>query len=39
VLDRAGKLIAVFDVDSTRPAAFDALDAAGLEAILKRSFG
>jgi L-methionine (R)-S-oxide reductase len=39
VLDRAGRLIAVFDVDSERPAAFDAADAQGLEAILKRAFG
>jgi len=39
VLDRAGKLIAVFDVDSTAPAAFDGLDAEWLEAILKQVFG
>jgi GAF domain-containing protein len=38
VLDRVGRLIAVFDVDSTRPAAFDALDAQWLEAILKQVF-
>jgi len=39
VLDREGRLIAVFDVDSTRPAAFDGLDAQWLEAILKQAFG
>jgi L-methionine (R)-S-oxide reductase len=39
VLDRAGRLIAVFDVDSERPAAFDGLDAEGLERILKQVFG
>jgi GAF domain-containing protein len=38
VLDRSGALIAVFDVDSTRPAAFDALDAEWLERILKQAF-
>jgi L-methionine (R)-S-oxide reductase len=31
-------LIGVFDVDSDRPAAFDAVDAQGLEAILKATF-
>src|SRR6202008_4539085 len=31
----AGRLIAVFDVDSERPAAFDTVDQAGLEAILQ----
>jgi GAF domain-containing protein len=39
VLDRAGALIAVFDVDSDRPAAFDALDAEWLERILEQAFG
>ena len=35
----AGVLIAVFDVDAVEQAAFDAVDAAGLEAILAASFG
>jgi len=39
VFDRAGRLMAVFDVDSERPAAFDGLDAERLERILKRVFG
>jgi GAF domain-containing protein len=39
VLDGAGKLIAVFDVDSDRPAAFDETDAQGIEAILRATFG
>lgn len=34
VFDPAGALIAVLDVDSADPAAFDAVDAAGLEAIV-----
>jgi L-methionine (R)-S-oxide reductase len=38
VFDAAGALIGVFDVDSDRPAAFDAVDAQGLEAILKATF-
>ena len=38
VRDGAGRLIAVFDVDSTEPAAFDAVDARGLRAILDRAF-
>lgn len=38
VFDRGGNLIAVFDVDSTKPAAFDAVDAAGLERILADTF-
>jgi len=38
VFDRAGALIAVFDVDSDRPAAFDAVDQRGIEAILKAVF-
>jgi len=39
VFDAAGRLIGVFDVDSEAPAAFDATDAEGLEAILKQVFG
>jgi len=39
VLDGAGTLIGVFDVDSTEPAAFDAIDAEGLEQILAQTFG
>ena len=39
VFDRAGRLLAVFDVDSERPAAFDAIDAHWLEVILKQVFG
>lgn len=38
VFDGAGRLIAVFDVDSTQPAAFDEVDAEWLEAILKAAF-
>jgi GAF domain-containing protein len=38
VLDAAGGLIAVFDVDSEQPAAFGAVDAVGIEAILRRVF-
>ncbi|MBV9879254.1 MAG: GAF domain-containing protein [Gemmatirosa sp.] len=34
VFDRAGALLAVFDVDSDRPAAFDDDDRAGLERLL-----
>ncbi|HEX2559053.1 GAF domain-containing protein [Phenylobacterium sp.] len=39
VFDKAGRLIAVLDVDATEPAAFDETDAAALEAILARTFG
>jgi GAF domain-containing protein len=39
VMDEAGDLIAVLDVDSTELAAFDKDDAAGLEAIVRRVFG
>ena len=39
VRDEAGRLIAVFDVDSTEPATFDAVDARGLKAILDATFG
>ena len=35
VFDAAGRLDAVLDVDSEQPAAFDAVDQAGLEAICK----
>ena len=38
VRDRAGALIAVFDVDSDQPAAFDAIDQAGIETILHQTF-
>ena len=38
VFDRSGALIAVFDVDSERPAAFDRLDAEWLERILAATF-
>lgn len=38
VLNAAGDLIAVFDVDSDRKAQFDETDRDGLEAILKASF-
>jgi GAF domain-containing protein len=38
VKDAAGKLLAVFDVDSDRPAAFDAVDQAGIEKILAQTF-
>src|SRR4051812_10488226 len=38
VFDRAGALIAVFDVDSTELASFDETDAAGLERILSETF-
>lgn len=39
VRDAAGRLIAVFDVDSERASAFDQTDAEGLERILKQAFG
>jgi L-methionine (R)-S-oxide reductase len=39
VFDAGGTLLAVFDVDSDRPAAFDAVDQLGLETILKATFG
>ncbi|HEY8002897.1 MAG TPA: GAF domain-containing protein [Phenylobacterium sp.] len=38
VVDREGRLIAVFDVDAETPAAFDRLDAEWLERILLDSF-
>ncbi len=39
VTDAEGRLIGVFDVDSTEFAAFDAVDAEWLEKILARTFG
>ena len=39
VIDAAGRLIAVFDVDSEQPAAFDDVDREGLERILSATFG
>ena len=38
VVDKEGRLIAVFDVDSEAPAAFDAVDAEWLERILQDTF-
>ena len=38
VFDRAGQMIAVLDVDSDKPAAFDEIDQQGLETILKATF-
>lgn len=38
VFGPGGELIAVFDVDAVEPDAFDDRDAAGIEAILKRTF-
>lgn len=38
VFDRSGRLIAVFDVDSEKPAQFDDADREGIEAILKATF-
>jgi GAF domain-containing protein len=38
VFDATGALIAVFDVDSDQPAAFDAADVAGIERILRETF-
>ncbi len=39
VRDGAGRLIAVFDIDSDQPDAFDDGDATGLQSILDRVFG
>jgi len=39
VRDATGTLIAVLDIDSNRPAAFDEADAEGLETILSETFG
>ncbi len=38
VRDASGALIAVLDIDSNQPAAFDATDAAGLAGILEQVF-
>ena len=38
VVDAQGRLLAVFDVDSEEPAAFDEVDQTALEAILKKVF-
>ena len=38
VRDASGALIAVFDVDATEPAAFDAADARALERLMARLF-
>jgi GAF domain-containing protein len=38
VHDNAGKLIAVFDIDSNQPDAFTAQDAAELERLLRDVF-
>ena len=38
VVDAEGRLIAVFDVDATEKAAFDAEDQAGLERLMARVF-
>jgi GAF domain-containing protein len=35
VFDAQGELIAVFDVDSERPGAFDERDAEGLESLMR----
>ena len=39
VLDAAGELIAVLDVDATEKAAFDTVDAEALERLMARVFG
>ncbi|WP_417319712.1 GAF domain-containing protein [Emcibacter sp.] len=39
VVDRGGQLIAVFDVDSTEPAAFDQVDREKLEYLMMEVFG
>ena len=39
VIDRSGRLIAVFDVDSDQPAAFDDIDRRALEGLLSATFG
>ena len=38
VFDRSGELIAVLDVDATRKAAFDTVDAEALERLLRKVF-
>ena len=37
-MDAEGRLIAVFDVDSDQPAAFDQVDQNGIETILRQTF-
>lgn len=39
VFDPSGRLIAVLDIDSDQPAAFDKIDAEGLSGLLSRVFG
>jgi GAF domain-containing protein len=39
VFDSAGDLVAVFDIDSNQPDAFDTQDATALTAILAQAFG
>ncbi len=39
VRDGTGRLLGVFDIDSDRPAAFDAADAEGLATMLADTFG
>ncbi len=39
VFGPGGALIGVFDVDSTEPAAFDEVDAAGIQRVLAETFG
>ena len=39
VIDGAGNLIAVFDVDATETSAFDAVDAQALERLMAKVFG
>lgn len=39
VIDSRGGLIAILDVDSAEPDAFDSVDAAGLAAIVRNAFG
>ena len=39
VLDTSGALIAVFDIDATETAAFDAVDARALERLMAKVFG
>ena len=39
VFDPVGRLIGVLDIDSAELATFDGVDAAGLEAIVRRIFG
>jgi L-methionine (R)-S-oxide reductase len=38
VYDNAGRLIAVFDVDSTEPNSFDSVDEAFLSRIMRQHF-